>query len=120
MMQSDHRGDWLFVHANLIKHSALPRDNPETWAKLIHLKHDNFTKSYGTLEGNEKLGDGVKAEVSSMPEMFTEYSSFKNDYKDSVEQEWRKDNLVNEWFRGANLALIEFEELFFKFGGKRL
>lgn len=120
MMQSDHRGDWLFVHANLLKHSSLPRDNPETWAKLIRVKNDTFVGTYGTLEGNEKLGDGVKLEVSSMPEMFTEYSSFKDDYKDSVEQAWRKEHLVEDWFRGVNLALIEFEALFFQFGGKRL
>lgn len=122
MMQADHLGNWLFVHANLLKHSSLPRDSLVTWNKLVRVKNDTFTGKlgYGSLEGNEQLGDGVKLEVSSMPSMFTEYSSFRDDEKESVTEAFRQTKLVQEDFKAADDALTYFEHLFFKFGGKRL
>lgn len=122
MLQADHQGNWLFIHANLLKHSALPRDEEEIWNKIRRVKNDTFVGKYGygTIEGNEKLGDGIRVDVSPMPSMFTDYGSFREDQKEAAHAAWWQANLVEEDFRGADLAFIEFEKLWLKFGGKRI
>ncbi|CCG82902.1 putative Alpha-1,2-mannosyltransferase [Taphrina deformans PYCC 5710] len=122
MMQSDHLGAWLFVHANLLKHSSLPKDQEKTWSRLTRHKNDTFagTSLYGDLAGNEKLGDGVKVEVSSTPAMFTGHTTFQEDSKTSAVENVLKDKLVEEIFPDADQALRSFEDLFFRFGGVRL
>lgn len=122
MMQSDHLGHWLFVHANLLKHSSLPRDSPQIWKKLTYIRNETFVgkHGYGTLKGNEKVGDGVKLDVASLPAMFTEYSSFSEKEDEKVEKEWRSQHLTEEDFKSADVALADFEAKFLQFGGKRM
>ena len=117
MLQADHEGQWLFVHANLLKHSAIPRDEAKLWSTITRVRDDEFEGEfgYGSLLGNEKLGNGVKVFVSPMPNMFT--SMFPITPKD---EKWHEQLIVKESFPDASEALAQFEEKWFKYGGKRL
>lgn len=115
MLQADHNGEWLFVHANLLKHAPIPRDETLTWSTIVRAKDDTFKgdTGYGTVVGNEDLGHGIKVDVSPIPDIFTHMTG--------IESGKTLDKLLlREDFKKASKFLADFEEKFFKYGGKRL
>ena len=110
MLQSDMDGKWMFVHANLIKHSRFP-PRP-LWAKIHRVKNDKFggTSTYGSIdEANAKLGDGVRLRVDAAPKMVSTMEpieGYDNEDRLVVVEDWD----TYEELRG-------FEEKWFGFGG---
>lgn len=107
MLQADPDGRWMFVHANLIKHTKFDRP---LWQTIHRVAHDRFegATTYGNIEApNDKLGDGVKLHVDSTPNMKTTMGAFEG-YDDALV-------VVEEW--NAYNELKGFEEKWFGFGG---
>ena len=110
MLQSDMDGKWMFVHANLIKHSRFP-PRP-LWAKIHRVKNDKFegSSTYGSIdEANTKLGDGVRLTVDSAPKMVSTMEPIEGydiENRSVVVEDWD----TYEELRG-------FEEKWFGFGG---
>ncbi len=111
MLQADMNGDWLFVHANLIKHSRFWQR--PLWSRIHRARDDKFQDgtTYGDMGGenggNEKVGNGVKVVVDSDPRLVTSMSAFEGYEKESV--------VVEEWDTYEELR--GFEEKWFGFGG---
>ncbi len=112
MLQSDPFGKWTFVHANLIKHTSFGRGSGRyLWNRVTRLHDDVIRGNYGTLEGNERLGDGVNVTVQPDPHLTTQMFATLGGYHKTeliVEEEW---NSIAE--------LRDFERLYFDMGGRR-
>lgn len=107
MLQADHEGRWMFVHANLIKHGAF--DKP-LWKRIHRARDDMYAKhtTYGDLEPpNDKVGDGVMLEVSGNPKMETTMTAFEG-YDEGLV-------VVEDWDTYEELR--GFEEKWFALGG---
>ncbi|KAG4026531.1 hypothetical protein MFRU_039g00090 [Monilinia fructicola] len=107
MLQADPVGKWMFVHANLIKHSNFERP---LWSQVHRILHDSFKEgtTYGNIESpNDKIGEGVKLDVAVNPRLITTMSTFKGYDGDLV--------AVEDW--DSYEELKGFEEKWFGFGG---
>ncbi|CZR65215.1 probable MNN2-type II membrane protein [Phialocephala subalpina] len=108
MLQADMDGKWMFVHANLIKHSQFTQR--PLWKTIHRAANDKFVngKTYGSVEKpNDRLGLGVSLHVDPTPRMVTIMKAMEGyDAGVVVVEEWDK----YEELRG-------FEEKWFGFGG---
>ncbi|KAI9643170.1 hypothetical protein NHQ30_007786 [Ciborinia camelliae] len=107
MLQADPYGKWMFVHANLIKHSPFQRP---LWSQVHRIRNDRFKEgtTYGNVDSpNDKLGDGVKVDVASNPKLVSAMSTFEG-YDQSLV-------IIEEW--DSYEELKGFEEKWYGFGG---
>lgn len=107
MLQADPEGRWMFVHANLIKHAHFGRP---LWTRIQRAAQDKFVagSTYGSIDPpNDKVGDGVKLDVSSTPRMATTMTSFEGYDESSF--------VIEDW--DSYEELKGFEEKWFGFGG---
>lgn len=108
MLQADPNGDWMFVHANLIKHGTFRRP---LWARIHRATSDRYVEgtTYGDIESpNDMIGEGVKSEVlfgNRMEVTLTPYSGY--DAGVVTDEDW---NSYEE--------LKGFEDKWFGFGGR--
>lgn len=105
MLQADPSGRWMFVHANLIKHTTFARP---LWARIHRFGKDWYAKgtTYGVVEENEGLGNGVCVDVISEGGLKTRMFGFERE--DGVVQ-------VEEW--GIYEELKGWEERWVAAGG---
>ncbi|KAF7934114.1 uncharacterized protein EAE97_008474 [Botrytis byssoidea] len=107
MLQADPYGKWMFVHANLIKHSHFQKP---LWAQVHRIRDDSFKEgtTYGNIDSpNEKIGEGIKLDVAVNPRLVTSMSTFDGYAEDLV--------VVEDW--DSYDELKGFEEKWFGFGG---
>jgi alpha 1,2-mannosyltransferase len=107
MLQADPDGRWMFVHANLIKHTHFSRP---LWGRVQRVAQDRYedATTYGSiLPANKKLGEGVKLRVDQEPKLVTAMEVFEG-YDEALV-------VVEEW--DAYEELRGFEEKWFGFGG---
>lgn len=107
MLQADPEGKWLFVHANLIKHAHFSRP---LWSRIQRATEDKFAigDTYGNIDPpNDKVGDGVKLDVSFTPRMASAMTPFEGHSGSSV--------IIEDW--DSYDELKGFEEKWFRFGG---
>lgn len=107
MLQADPSGKWMFVHANLIKHSQFAKP---LWSQVHRIRDDSFKEgtTYGNIESpNDKIGEGVKLDVAVNPRLVTSMSTFEGYDEDLV--------AVEDW--DSYEELKGFEEKWFGFGG---
>ncbi|KAK6596937.1 glycosyltransferase family 71 protein [Botrytis cinerea] len=84
MLQADPSGKWMFVHANLIKHSQFAKP---LWSQVHRIRDDSFKEgtTYGNIESpNDKIGEGVKLDVAVNPRLVTSMSTFEGYDEDLV------------------------------------
>ncbi|KAF7937060.1 hypothetical protein BELL_0092g00110 [Botrytis elliptica] len=107
MLQADPYGKWMFVHANLIKHSHFERP---LWSQVHRIRDDSFKEgtTYGNIDSpNDRIGEGVKLDVAVNPRLVTSMSTFDGYDEDLV--------VVEDW--DSYDELKGFEEKWFGFGG---
>lgn len=108
MLQADMEGKWIFVHANLIKHSTFVQR--PLWKTIHRVSNDKFVKgsTYGSVKKpNDRLGLGVRLHVDPTPRMVSVMEAMEGFDKGVV--------VVEEWEKYEELR--GFEERWFKFGG---
>lgn len=107
MLQSDLDGKWLFVHANLIKHSTFSQR--PLWSRIHRAKEDVLKEGSTDKDWveNSKVGEGVRVFVGSNPRLVTEMNTFKGYDAEKV--------VVEDW--DSYEELRGFEERWRKFGG---
>ncbi|QSZ28604.1 hypothetical protein DSL72_003103 [Monilinia vaccinii-corymbosi] len=107
MLQADPSGKWLFVHANLIKHSKFDRP---LWSQVHRIREDTFKEgtTYGNIDSpNDRVGEGVKLDVTDNPRLISTMSTFEG-YDEGLV-------VVEDW--DSYEELKGFEEKWFGFGG---
>lgn len=107
MLQADPYGKWMFVHANLIKHSHYKRP---LWYQVHRIRDDGFKEgtTYGNIDSpNDKIGEGVKLDVAVNPRLVTSMSTFEGYDENLV--------AVDDW--DSYEELKGFEEKWYGFGG---
>ncbi|ESZ93588.1 glycosyltransferase family 71 protein [Sclerotinia borealis F-4128] len=107
MLQADPYGKWMFVHANLIKHSHFDRP---IWSQVHRIRDDLFKEgtTFGNIDSpNDKIGDGVKLDVAVNPRLITSLSTFEG-YDEGL-------IAVEDW--DSYEELKGFEDKWFGFGG---
>ncbi|KAI9055048.1 hypothetical protein LZ554_000014 [Drepanopeziza brunnea f. sp. 'monogermtubi'] len=107
MLQAGPDGQWMFVHANLIKHGMFPRP---LWRQISRATQDRYAEgtTYGSIASpNDRIGEGVELRVQHESKLQTVMGTFEG-YDDALVT-------VEDWDRYEELR--GFEAKWERFGG---